>query len=423
MVSQSSPHFLNPVTVILLILFGVLPISAGAQQLTCSPTPVQFRDTVIGQSESLPVVLTNTGSTNVTVSEVNSGLAAFRVSSLKLPSTLGPGESLSFSLAFAPTTPGWQGEMIWITSTLSAKSFCLETSGRAVSNQDLTLSPTALNFGNVPAGTSSTLSIVVTNSSYYIDLSQPTTSAGFTVSGPTMPAVLLPTQSITFKVQFTPKSVGVVTGSFNLTGTGLTVPLAGTGTGSGTGTSPAQLTMTPTALTYGSVEVGATATQTVTMSATGASVSISSAASSNSKFTLKGGSFPVTIPAGQSASFDVAFTPTTSGTQSGSVSFVTSAPNSLSVEPLSGVGVQPQYTVGLSWNASSSSDIAGYNIYRALYVSSCGSYSKVNSALNPNTTYTDSTIASGATYCYVTTAVNSGNQESGYSSPAQVSIP
>ena len=93
MVSQSSPHFLNPVTVILLILFGVLPISAGAQQLTCSPTPVQFRDTVIGQSESLPVVLTNTGSTNVTVSEVNSGLAAFRVSSLKLPSTLGPGRA------------------------------------------------------------------------------------------------------------------------------------------------------------------------------------------------------------------------------------------------------------------------------------------------------------------------------------------
>jgi hypothetical protein len=159
------------------------------------------------------------------------------------------------------------------------------------------------------------------------------------------------------------------------------------------------------------------------MSASGASVTVSSAGSSSSQFALQGVSLPVTIPAGQSASFNVNFTPTGTGTQSGSVSFATNATSSPSVESASGVGVQPQYSVGLSWNASNSPNISGYNVYRAVYGSSCGSYSKINPALSPSTNYTDSTITSGATVCYATTAVNASNQESGYSSPVQVTIP
>jgi len=208
-----------------------------------------------------------------------------------------------------------------------------------------------------------------------------------------------------------------VTGLVDMTSAGVTIPLTGSGTSTG------QLTMTPTALSYGNVDVGTTATQTVTMSATGTSVTVTSAASNNAEFALQGVTFPVTIPAGQSASFNVGFTPKASGTQSGSVSFATSAPNSPAIESASGVGITPQYNVGLSWNASSSPDINGYNIYRAAYSGSCGTFSKINSTLNAGTSYTDGTVNSGTSYCYTTTAVNSNNQESSYSSPAQVSIP
>jgi fibronectin type 3 domain-containing protein len=64
----------------------------------------------------------------------------------------------------------------------------------------------------------------------------------------------------------------------------------------------------------------------------------------------------------------------------------------------------------------------GYNVYRS--TGSSGSYAKVNSALDPNTAYTDNTVASGATYYYEATAVNSSGQESARSTPPVVaSIP
>jgi fibronectin type 3 domain-containing protein len=80
--------------------------------------------------------------------------------------------------------------------------------------------------------------------------------------------------------------------------------------------------------------------------------------------------------------------------------------------------------VNLSWNANTSSNISGYNIYRAVYTNSCGSFSKINSVLNTSTLYTDSAVVGGTSYCYATTAVNSSNVESGYSNIAtNVQIP
>ena len=73
------------------------------------------------------------------------------------------------------------------------------------------------------------------------------------------------------------------------------------------------------------------------------------------------------------------------------------------------------HSVFLSWNQSTSPDILGYNIYRAVYANTCGSFSKINPKPAVETIYTDSTVASGVAYCYATTAVTAKNQESGFS--------
>ncbi|SRR6266498_522448 len=81
-----------------------------------------------------------------------------------------------------------------------------------------------------------------------------------------------------------------------------------------------------------------------------------------------------------------------------------------------------QHIVDLSWNSSTSANITGYNLYRGS--TSGGPYSQVNSGgLVASTLYTDSTVASGQTYYYVVTAVDSSGIESAYSNQIQAVVP
>jgi fibronectin type 3 domain-containing protein len=141
-----------------------------------------------------------------------------------------------------------------------------------------------------------------------------------------------------------------------------------------------------------------------------------------SEFVVSGISFPATIAAGQSANFTVTFTPQTAGLASVSAVFNSNASNSPASATLSGTGVAaPVHTVVLNWNASSSQDVIGYNVYRR--TGSTGSYAQINSVLDAATTYTDTSVTDGQTYYYETTAVNSSNEESAPSTPLEVSIP
>jgi len=80
-----------------------------------------------------------------------------------------------------------------------------------------------------------------------------------------------------------------------------------------------------------------------------------------------------------------------------------------------------QHSVSLSWNASTTSGVQ-YNIYRG--TQHTGPYpTKLTSSPQAATTFTDSTVQSGATYYYVVTAVDSNQQESDYSNEALAAIP
>ena len=180
-------------------------------------------------------------------------------------------------------------------------------------------------------------------------------------------------------------------------------------------TSP-QLSVSPASLGLGTVAVGASGTATGTLTATDGTVTVTAVSTNNSVFAIGGFSLPHTISAGQSASFTITFSPTTAGAASATLTFTSDAQPSVTMETLTGTGAAaPTHSVSLSWSASESENISGYNIYRALYTNSCGSFSKINSLLNTGTLYTDSSVANGRAYCYATTAVNTGNVESGFS--------
>lgn len=78
------------------------------------------------------------------------------------------------------------------------------------------------------------------------------------------------------------------------------------------------------------------------------------------------------------------------------------------------------HVVDLSWTASSSKDVAGYNIYRS---SDATSWKKSNASLIASTLYSDATVASGSTYYYAATTVDIYGKESAKSTLVKVSIP
>ncbi len=285
----------------------------------------------------------------------------------------------------------------------------------------LTLNPASLSFGSVTVGqTSAVLTATLSN----------TGNASFTITNDAISTgdfnwggkgtcnygTLAPGASCLYSAKFTPTAAGTRTGTITIYSTAsnptVTLPLSGVGTSTAAGT----LAVSPATLALGSVVVGTSGTASGSLTAGGASVIVSAASSNNSAFSIGGLSLPVTIAAGKSAAFTVTFSPQTAGAATAALTFTSNAQSSTTVESLTGTGTAaPVHSVNLSWGASTSSNVSGYNVYRAAYASACGSFTKINSLLNTGTLYTDSAVADGTAYCYATTAVNTSNEESGYS--------
>jgi hypothetical protein len=393
------------------LFLGMIPFRAGAtvQQLTCSPASLRFGSLDVGQTETLLVTVTNSGPTTVTLSEIAGSNSAFATPGLSLPLVVLAGQSVAVNVSFTPTETGWTAGAVEIYSNASNATLSLPVGGAGVKSESLTASPATLSFGQVTTGANASLPVVLTNErSWKVTISGiQTVGSAFSMSGPAFPLTLAAGQSVALSVTFTPQSAGTAGGSLFVDGPALSIPLTGTGAAAG------QLIIAPAPLNFGDVAVGATQTQAIILSASGASVTVSSATSSGSQFVLDGAYFPLTIAAGKSLSFNVAFTPQISGAESGTLSFLSDASNSDAIEPLTGTGTATQYSVSLYWN--STSDVVGYNVYRS--TSASGSYAKINSTLEANTAYTDSTVAAGQTYFYEATSVNSGGQESARSTP------
>ena len=79
------------------------------------------------------------------------------------------------------------------------------------------------------------------------------------------------------------------------------------------------------------------------------------------------------------------------------------------------------HAVTLNWNASISSGVIGYNVYRRNAAG--GPYTKVNSSVVTVTTYNDNTVQPGQTYFYVVTSISLNNVESSYSNEVMAPIP
>lgn len=141
------------------------------------------------------------------------------------------------------------------------------------------------------------------------------------------------------------------------------------------------------------------------------------------RWTLASGALPAGVTATVSStttSLNLAGTPTTAANNSPAIK-VTGCGGHVS-EVLYQVVIQPtaNHVVALNWNASTASDLAGYNVYRG---PDGVTWKKINPGLVPSTLYSDSTVANTSTYYYATTAVDVYGHESNKSASVEVVIP
>jgi hypothetical protein len=413
---------------ILFCLFAIPTIAVA--QISLSSSNVNFGNVQVGSTAIQPVAVTNNGKATVTLTQVAVSGTGFGFAGPNLPLTLGPQQTATLAVSLSPqgagsfggslTGSGWSAWGGHGTVHYGGITVALSGTGYSTTPGFLT-APSSLSLGNVPIGSSQTQILTLSNSGgSSLTVSGVTvSSSAFTVGGLSFPYILAPGSSTNLSVVFAPTTVGNYSSTASLSSTAsdpsVSVSLSGSATSSN-GT----LNVTPGSMSFGSVQIGASQTLSGSVTASGGNVSLSSASSNNSEFTLGGFTLPTTLGSGQSVPFTVTFAPTAAGTASANISFFTSNSTSAS-ETASGSGANIQHSVDLSWNASTSTSIAGYNVYRGTTTS--GPFSRVNSALDVSMSYIDGTVQSGQTYYYVTTAVDALGVESPYSNTVQVVVP
>jgi hypothetical protein len=189
-----------------------------------------------------------------------------------------------------------------------------------------------------------------------------------------------------------------------------------------TANSQTGLSANPTSLNFNTIAVGSSSSLTSTLTNNGNSnINISEVVVTGAGLTTGGVPVGTILTPGQSATMSVTFAPAAAGSLAGAnVQIMSNAANSPLTISVSGTGQAGLHSVALSWTASPTSGVA-YDIFRANTSGGFGT-TPLNSSPITGTSYTDTTVASGQTYFYVATAVDSQGS-SADSNEVSVTIP
>ena len=306
--------------------------------VTVAPGSISFGVVKVGNNQSLPGSMTNTGGSTLQVTQVTATGSGFSVSGLSLPVMLAAGQSQGFTVIFTPKAAGTVIGNLAIANTGSTPTVNVTLSGGSTTVGVLNPSPSSLAFGSVQVGGNQTLPETLTNTGgSTITVTQVTPSGtGYSVSGLSLPLALTAGQNQAFSVNFAPAASGSSIGNLAIvsdaSNPSVNVALAGNGLAAGA------LTPNPSSLSFGNVQVGNQQQLSEIVTNTGAvSVSISQATVSGTGFSMSSWA-PQVLTAGQHYTFTVTFTPPSPGNYAGSVSIVSNASNPNLSVPLSGAG-------------------------------------------------------------------------------------
>ena len=425
--------------VFLFLVFIGLAASAtrAGEALVFSPTAANFGNVGIGSSKTIQVTIKNTGPRDAILTRENLSGDMYTLTGTTPPVSVAPGADVVISIKFEPTKAGSAPGSVIIGSGVRAFGKIYPTSlisyslsGTGVAPVPLEATPSSVQFGSVPVGTSISQSVQLRNSGTQSATisSASVLGAGFTTIGLTTPMTLAAGSTKSFMLKFVPTGVGTDSGILTLTSSSakeLTLSMTGTGAND-----TRAISASPTSLSFGSGAVGSAQKLAVTLKNTGnLNVTIAQVSLTGIDASVSSGLNGATIAPGQTATFLVTFAPKGAELMSGSLKISSNATNSPTVIALSGAGVSSRvspppataHAVALRWDASTSSGVVGYNVYRATLPSAA--YAILSSSPISGLNYTDEAVAAGQTYTYVVTAVSSSGEESPHSQSVSAVIP
>ena len=389
--------------------------------LTANPGQLAFGSITAGSSSSKSVTVTNTGNTNVTISQITVSGKDVSASGITTPLALAAGQAKVMNVSFSPTTAENVTANVTVTSS-QGSSAVIAVSGTGV-QAALGLNPSSVAFGSVPVGSANSQAVQVSNpGTGVLTISQvKAAGSGFSTNGITLPVSINPGATSTFNVQYLPTSAGSGPGSVSIVSNAPSSPNALALSGTGVAATRT-LAFTKTNIGFGNVATAGSVSESIGITNTGNSdVTISQIIPSGAGFGLNGASTPVTLSPTQTLTIASTFSPGSAGSVHGTVTVTSNATGSPATITLTGTGVQPSsHTVALSWNASPS-NVTGYNVYRS--TTSGAGYLRITASPLTSLTYVDDTVLSATTYFYVTTAVDENGIESSNSNEAQAIIP
>jgi uncharacterized membrane protein YphA (DoxX/SURF4 family) len=185
------------------------------------------------------------------------------------------------------------------------------------------------------------------------------------------------------------------------------------------------LSASAAALNFNNVDIGNSSALPVNFTNVGSSdVAISNVSISGAGYNTSGTPTGLVLSPGQTATLTVTFAPAATGSVTGSVNVASNASNSPASITLLGTGIQPiAHSATLTWTASTTPTVTGYNVYRATV---SGGYAM---PLNPSpipgstTQFEDSTVQAGHNYYYVVTILFSDDMQTAYSNEVLAMIP
>lgn len=434
-------------------LWGCSGLVNGKSSTTAPPpTTYSISGTIIPAASGNGVTVTLSGAANATTTANSSGTFAF--SSLANGTyTITPShQGFTFSPSSATVTISGANVTSGTNFTASAQTFSISgTISPAAGGNSATVTLSGTASATTTANSSGSYTFTgLANGNYTVTPSRTgysfspasqaamVSGANVTVLNFTATAQVGPTFSVSGTISPTAGGSGA---TVTLSGAGSATTIAdGTGNYTFTGLVNGTYAVTPSHTGY----TFSPSIQTATVN--GANVTgLNFTATANPTFSISGTISPTAGGSGATVTLSGAAAATTTTNSSGSYTFTGLSNGTYSVTPsntgfsfapasqnvtvnatnVAGVNftatAQVAHSVALTWTASTTSTVTGYNVFRST-VNGSG-YVQINTSLIPTESYTDATVQNGTLYYYVVTAVDGSGNESLFSNQASANIP